>query len=312
MSAKRRNVEAMEAAEVSDPAEGSDSSGSESEEDSELQTFVNQRVLVDFEGRCPTQTDYHGIRQLLQTSLPRAHLNWGELADTIIGQSYVGSVLKQCEEEGPDADDDDEAMDADSDKEVFGITTVVNLTQRQELESVQQLKRALLGRCKESGAPPEVRQQLEDVLSSTDDHCGWLVNERFVNIPLPICVPLLTALRDEIEEAVQKQMPYKFSHFLLISKLHKSDRKKAKGKKGQEAAKKQEVTWVNGEEEILDKAAECSFEFSVAAETDTAVDGAWTDRDTRLIPFRRVMLLPVAALLPALEEIRSAVQALPS
>ena len=50
--------------------------------------------MVDFEGRCPTHTDYHGIRQLLLPLLPRAHVNWGQLADIIIGQNTVGSVLK--------------------------------------------------------------------------------------------------------------------------------------------------------------------------------------------------------------------------
>lgn len=40
-------------------------------------------------------------------------------------------TAQQCEEEGPEADtDEDDAMDTDSDKEVYGITTVVNLTAR--------------------------------------------------------------------------------------------------------------------------------------------------------------------------------------
>ena len=55
---------------------------------------LSGQVTVDFEGRCPTHTDYHGIRQLLLPLLPRAHVNWGQLADIIIAQNTVGSVLK--------------------------------------------------------------------------------------------------------------------------------------------------------------------------------------------------------------------------
>lgn len=61
-------------------------------------TLVNwsavAQVMVDFEGRVPTETDSHGIRQLLLPLLPRAHVNWGDLADIVISQNYVGSVLK--------------------------------------------------------------------------------------------------------------------------------------------------------------------------------------------------------------------------
>ena len=60
---------------------------------------------------------------------------------------------------------------------------------------MKELKQTLLSRCKSSGAPRDVQQRLEDVLSSTVEHTGLLVNERFVNIPLQICVPLLTSLR---------------------------------------------------------------------------------------------------------------------
>ena len=57
--------------------------------------------------------------------------------------------------------------------------------------------------------------------------------------------------------------------------------------------------------------SEASFEFSVASETDTAVDGRWTDRDTLMTPCRRVLLLPASALGPALQDVRRAVQQMP-
>ena len=43
-------------------------------------------------------------------------------------------------------------------------------------------------------------------------------------------------------------MPFRFSHFLMISKLH---RPKGKGKKKEHT--RTEPVWVNGEDEIFDK-----------------------------------------------------------
>jgi hypothetical protein len=53
-----------------------------------------QKIQVDFEGRNPTDADFHGIKQLLQQLFLKAHVNLSELADVIIGQNYVGSVVK--------------------------------------------------------------------------------------------------------------------------------------------------------------------------------------------------------------------------
>jgi hypothetical protein len=53
-----------------------------------------QKIQVDFEGRNPVDADCHGIKQLLQQLFLKAHINLSELADLIIAQNYVGSVVK--------------------------------------------------------------------------------------------------------------------------------------------------------------------------------------------------------------------------
>lgn len=82
---------------------------------------------MDFEGRYPIDSDFHGIKQLLHQLFLKAHLNLSELTELIISQNYVGSVLKQSFEEDEN-DDDDEDNDPN---DVFGITTVINLTEKQ-------------------------------------------------------------------------------------------------------------------------------------------------------------------------------------
>lgn len=45
----------------------------------------------------------------------------------IAAQNYIGSVVKQCLDDGQDDDEDDEDDGTDG---VFGVTTVINITKR--------------------------------------------------------------------------------------------------------------------------------------------------------------------------------------
>ncbi|CAG2055769.1 unnamed protein product [Timema podura] len=181
---------------------------------------VLQEIQVDFEGRNPIDSDFHGIKQLLQQLFLKAHINLAELTDLIIGQSYVGSVVKvrrsltvhqsrySAEESKTliglwqhgymlimqselDEDDSDDGTDAN---DVFGITTVVNLTDKQNLECVQQLRTLLIELCNEH-ATDQTNTLVRSLLGDDTRPVGLLINERFVNIPSQIAVPLLDSLR---------------------------------------------------------------------------------------------------------------------
>ena len=83
-------------------------------------------IQVDFEGRNPQDPDFHGIKTLLQQLFLKAHVDLSGLTDLIISQNYVGSVVKQSFDDiANDYDEDDDIND------VFGITTVVNISDRQ-------------------------------------------------------------------------------------------------------------------------------------------------------------------------------------
>lgn len=49
-----------------------------------------------------------------------------QMSDMLIAQHGIGSVLKQSF--GDDDDDDDDGDDINSESDVFGITSVINLT----------------------------------------------------------------------------------------------------------------------------------------------------------------------------------------
>nr|CAD7393957.1 unnamed protein product [Timema cristinae] len=172
----------------------SDSDNSDDSASSDIGKYVGQEeIQVDFEGRNPIDSDFHGIKQLLQQLFLKAHINLSELTDLIIGQSYVGSVVKQSELDEDDSDDGTDAND------VFGITTVVNLTEKQNLECVQQLRSLLIELCNEH-ATDQTNTLVRSLLGDDTRPVGLLINERFVNIPSQIAVPLLDSLSKEVAD----------------------------------------------------------------------------------------------------------------
>lgn len=278
----------------------SDESDDNSSGNEEGDEYTGQEeIQVEFEGRNPIDSDFHGIKQLLQQLFLKAHINLSELTDLIIGQSFVGSVVKQSDAEVDDDDEDDDQND------VFGITTVINLTEKQNIECISQLRSLLVELSTEHGAD-RVSTMVRTLLSDSSQQLGLVINERFINIPAQISVPLLQSLCKEIKKACDKKMAYDFTYYIFICKLYKVDGKskaKKKHRKSKNPIEDQEIIWSNPEEELLAEAAEMSFEFSVKNETDSGLSGNWLEDDISMIPYRRVILLPADKLEPLVQRI---------
>lgn len=281
------------------------SSSSENEE-YEVADEQGMELQVDFEGRNPQDPDFHGIKTLLQQLFLKAHIDLAGLTELIICQNYVGSVIKQSDnvDEIDDVDEDDDVND------VFGITTVVNLSNGQNIQCIQHLRDLLLQLADEH-ATDAVNTMIKSILKKEDrgaEVLGLLINERFVNIPAKISVPLFENLISEIKRAKNKEMPFKFTHYILICKLYKSEDKKV-GKqrkhKNKNVSSEPSILWSNPEEEIFAEEATASFEFSVEEEADTGLSGTWTETDDNMVPYRRVLLFEASKLESIFEKIRN-------
>lgn len=268
---KKKNVEPMD-------RDSSEDSETESENEGPHPDAYtgNEEIQVDFEGRNPTDSDYHGLTQLFHQLFLKAHINVNELAEIVIAQNYVGSVIFQSEIDDEDTEDED----MDDSNTIFGITTVINMTAKKDKQCIEQLRSYILSRA-EKHATDATLVHLRDVLSNDARHVGFLINERFINIPAQISVPLLENLHKEIKQANQKKMPFGFAYFLMIIKFHRREAKKNKPV---------EDVYTNAEEEVIAKQAVQSFEFSVADECDSGLSGDWLEGDETLVPYRKVLL----------------------
>ncbi|KAK9293601.1 hypothetical protein QLX08_011508 [Tetragonisca angustula] len=275
------------------------SSGSEDNEKEQVDE-QGMEIQVDFEGRYPVDPDYHGIKTLLQQLFLKAHIDLGSLTDLIISKNHVGSVVKQSA-------DLDESDDEDTDiNDVFGITTVINLSSKQTYPCVQQL-RELLRQMANEHATDAANTMIKHVLEDDAEVLGLLINERFVNIPAQISVPLLENLISDVKRANTKKMPFNFSYYVLICKLYKMENvkvdKKLKQKK-KNNTEKPSILWSNPEEEIFAEEATVSFEFSVEKESDSALSGTWTESDDEMTPYRRVLLFEATKLQSIINKIK--------
>ncbi|XP_076658602.1 protein BCCIP homolog [Halictus rubicundus] len=260
------------------------------------------KIQVDLEGRIPLDPDYHGIKTLLQQLFLKAHVDLGELTDLIISQNYVGTVVKQSDNI---EDSDDEESDDDINN-VFGVTTVINLSSGQNHACVQQL-RELLTQLANEHATDTINAIIKRGLETDSQALGLLINERFVNIPAQISVPLLEDLTSEIERAANKKMPFRFNYYVMICKLYKTENsklgKKSKSKK-KSGAEEPLILWSNPEEEIFAEEATFSFEMSVEKESDSGLSGSWTETDNEMVPYRRVLLFEASKLQPIIDKIK--------
>jgi len=238
----------------------------------------NEEIQVDFEGRNPLDIDFHGIRQLLQQLFLKAHINLSQLSEMIIEQNYIGSVVIQSEiDEEMDDDDDEDLCDSNM---IFGITSVVNMMAKKTSKCIEELQEYILDKA-EKNASAEMLQQFKNILNNDDQHVGFLINERFINIPAQISVPLLENLYREIKRAKDKGMPYSFKYYIMIVKFY---RKKAKHNKPAEDF------YSNQEEEVICKEALHEFEYSVEHEADSGMSGDWLEGDSTMLPYRKLVL----------------------
>ncbi|XP_060950579.1 protein BCCIP homolog [Limanda limanda] len=262
--------------------ESRDEEGDSGQEDSEAsEEEINEEITVDFEAHTISANDFNGVKRLLQQLFLKAHVNTSEITDLIIQQNHLGSVIKQAEVP-EDSDDDDP-------DEVYGFITMLNLTERKDVQCVEEMKDLLVDQC-EKNATPSLTEQLEQILSDDSKPVGLLLSERFINVPPQIALPLHKQLQEELAEAQRTNKPSGKCHYcLMISKTCKEATKSIPGRGG---VPKEEYLFINAEEEFFYEQATMKFHYSVQDETDSCLSGRWSFEDVPMKPFRTVMLIP--------------------
>ncbi|GAB1292813.1 BRCA2 and CDKN1A-interacting protein [Apodemus speciosus] len=316
LGATGRREEEEEEDEVEDEEEEDEDSDEEEDEDDEI---VDEEVNIEFEAYSISDTDYGGIKKLLQQLFLKAPVNTAELANLLIQQNHIGSVIKEIpgqtelhrealsQKQNPKtlvyrnteqddviqnqtdvSEDSDDEVDED---EIFGFISLLNLTERKGTQCAEQIKELVLSLC-EKNCEQSMVEQLDKLLNDTSKPVGFLLSERFINVPPQIALPLHQQLQKELAEAQRTNQPCgKCCFYLLISKTF-VEAGKSSSRKRRDGLPQEALMFANAEEEFFYEKAILKFSYSVQGESDTCLGGRWSFDDVPMKPFRTVMLIP--------------------
>jgi len=258
------------------PLETPDNSSSEDEQEQE-------ELQVEFEARAPDEDDFHGIKLLVkQLFLRSAAVNISKVTETILNQRFIGSVIKTVQ---PEEEDDDMA----DDDHVYAISTVLNLAEKNK-ESVSGLRTFLL----EQTAAGGDQQVLDYVTDLLNKQVGFLFNERYVNIPAQVTVPLLETLVTEMRKATDRNLPFNFSHYIMICKLFKT--------KTDSTQDHQAVMFSNPEEELIVAESDLCIDYDVSNETEN--ESSVECDGVEMTPWRRIVVFTADKLENIIKNVR--------
>jgi hypothetical protein len=131
-----------------------------------------------------------------------------ELADLILSQKEVGSVIKTELEE----DTGNQNVD------LLALTTILNLKHYAAKNVIQQIKKYLADKVEQNGTEDN-KFVAKKILEN--EKIGFFINERAINLPMPLTPPLLNMILNDIEEWNMENLggnKYEFEYVCMASK----------------------------------------------------------------------------------------------
>lgn len=221
-----------------DQTESSSENDSGSDDES---NDLDREIQVEFEARTPEERDLPGVISLLKQCFRGSEdVNLGELAQYVLKQRSVGSVVTQSPSDSTDDEDDDELGGTDG--EVFGLATIIRLKGTEVSDMI-------VRHMSKSVSTTDRRGQLANLLTALESDVGLIISERIINMPPQIAVPLYQTLANEVKKAKTKNLPFNFTHYAIISKVLVAP--------DPEMAMLTGVMYSNAEEEVF--GPECDF-----------------------------------------------------
>merc|ERR1712192_30688 len=173
--------------------------------------------------------------------------------------------------------EEDNEDDLDDPNEVYAVSTVISLAEKQK-ESVAGIRKFLLEQTAKGGD----RQVLQYVTELLNHNVGFLINERFINIPAQITVPLWETLVTEMRKARDRNLPFEFGHYIMICKLYKTKTEAPNSQPDQQA-----VVFANPEEELIVAESELCIDYEVDSNEEDAALGT---EGVEMKPWRRIVV----------------------
>lgn len=229
----------------SDSEESIDSADMSDSGDSDVDQ--GEEVIINFEARALVESDRDSIRLLMQQKLGTFPVDLNEISTILVQQENIGNVIYQA------PDNEEEEMDED-DQTVFGVISCINFDSQQAKSFVTKFKQFLIKECQKLNGKETV-EKFEEILRTKK--ISYLVNERYMNIPPAISLPMFESLKKDIESLSDKDENNNLvAEYWLIITRHYLEKE----------ALATNLIYGNAEEEILEEFSDLKFEIRSGAQ----------------------------------------------
>jgi len=229
------------------PADNSDSDksiDSDDMSDSDESNVDGEEVMINFEARALHESDADTISLLMKQKLGAFAVDLNEVATILVQQEKIGNVIYQAEEDG------EEELDVE-DQTLFGVVSSINFCSDPAKKFVDSFKQFLLKECQKHNNK-ETLNKFEDLIRTKN--ISYLINERYMNIPPAISLPMFESLKKDLEDIVDENNNIKSDYWLLITKhfIEKEEQT-------------ENIIYGNAEEEVLTEFSDLKFEIRAGA-----------------------------------------------
>lgn len=268
----------------------------ESGEDDEFDP--NEEIMIDFEARNLVESDHDSVKLMIQQKLGQFNqINLSELAKIVVQQESIGNAIYQAIE-NEDEDENEEKEENTDEQTIFGALSMVDLssprTKNFSSNFIQWLK---------SQADSKTAEKLNDLLKNKN--VSYIVNERYINIPPGISVPMFESLLKDLDSLAADSPNKNSDYWLFIAKYFEEEQSKSKSSK---ASNEPELIYANPEEEVFAEFSEFTFPISYGAKSSKASSGKWSKDDPTLSPSLNVLILPRNKVSDALAKIKTLIK----
>jgi hypothetical protein len=155
-------------------------------------------------------TYFHPIKTFLKPIFEYENVVMSELADLILEQSEVGTVIKTELEE----DTGNQNVD------LFALITILNMRFYKDKPVFKQIKDFIKEKINKY-ASEQNKIVANEILQT--DNIGFFINERAVNLPMPLIPPLLNLLKEDINDFKEDEDnkgddKFDFEYVCMVSK----------------------------------------------------------------------------------------------
>jgi len=286
------------------PVESSSEDDSMSENESSASETGDEEIMIDFEARSIEESDIDSVQLLVQQKLGIFQLNINETAKIIVQQDNIGNVIFQGLPANENEDENMEASNSNDDSTIFGVLSLIDLSSARVKSYSAAFKQFLLKESQrfDTRNAQSITSTINDILKNKK--VSFVINERFVNIPPAISVPMFESLLSDLETIKSSNVENDFSsdYWLFISKRFETDPEE---QEANNTNTEPNLIYANPEEEVFEEFSEFKFEITGGKQTAKSTNGKWTNKDPVLMASINCLIVPFDKIKDCIEKIKT-------